>query len=91
MKGQHDKFGNAMDTHFNLEQGYIVWIKIQQNDFNCVLPLKVPWHQKVLICNMMKNGVYSDKKLKYYMYYKYLGVKWLKLSNCAQIMLFVGL
>ena len=33
--------------------------------------LKVPWHQKVLICNMMKNGVYSTKKLKFYMYFKY--------------------
>ena len=53
--------------------------------------LKVPWHQKNLISNMMKNGVYSTKKLKLYMYYKYLWVKWLKLSNCAQIMLFVGL
>ena len=39
----------------------------------------------------MKHGVYSAKKLKFYMYYKYLWVKILKLSNCAQIMLFVGL
>ena len=40
---------------------------------------------------MMKNGVYSAKKLKFYMDNKYLWVKWLKLSNFTQIMLFVGL
>ena len=27
--------------------------------------LKVPWHQKLLICNRMKNGVYSAKKLQF--------------------------
>ena len=53
--------------------------------------LKVPWHQKVLICNMMQYGVYSAKKLTFYMYYRYLLVKWLKLSIFGQIMLFVGL
>ena len=40
---------------------------------------------------MMKIFVYSTKKLKFYMYYKYLLVKGLKLSYSAQIMLFVGL
>ena len=40
---------------------------------------------------MMKNGVYTTKMLNFYMYYKYLWEKWLKLSNGAQIMLFVGL
>ena len=54
--------------------------------------LKVPWHQKVLICNIIfLDGVYSAKKIKLHPYYKYLLVKWIKLSNFAQTILFVGL
>ena len=35
--------------------------------------MKVPWHQKVLILNMIKNGVYSVENLTFFfMYYKYI-------------------
>ena len=38
----------------------------------------------------MRNCEYSAKKFKFYMFYKYLWVILLKLSNCDQTMLFVG-
>ena len=33
--------------------------------------LKVPWHKKVLLVFMIKNGVYSAENLKFHMYFKY--------------------
>ena len=39
---------------------------------------------------MINNGVYSAENLKFHMYYKKLSEQWSKLSNVAQIIMFVG-
>ena len=40
---------------------------------------------------MIKNDVYSAENLKFYLYFKYIQEKLLKITHFTQIMLFVGL
>ena len=47
--------------------------------------------QKNGLIFMIKNGIYSAENLEFYLYFKYLQEKLLKMSHFNQIMLFVGL
>ena len=57
-----------LDVFWNLEYSKPVEHSLYYDWKHNFLPLKVPWHKKVLISNIIKNGVYSAKKLKLYMY-----------------------